>query len=68
MNIYQNFEVNKEFNTCFYSPGQGFQPNSLLKHSRIHFKKISSEFELFEVSDKAKIPLFYWLFLNLMTI
>ena len=56
-----------EFDTCFYSPGQSFQPNYLLKHSKINFKKIRSEFEWFEVSDKAKIPIFYWLILNLMT-
>jgi len=42
MNIYQNFEVNKQFNTDFYSPGQGLQPNSFLKQ-----KKIRSELNCF---------------------
>ena len=55
-----------EFNTCFYSPGQGFQPNSLLEHSKINFKK-NQEWTWTVWSDKAKIPIFYWLFLNLVT-
>ena len=48
MNIYQNFEVINEFNTDFYSPGQGLQPNSLLKYSKINFKKIRSELNCFK--------------------
>ena len=62
MNIYQNFEVNKQFNTDFYSPGQGLQPNSFLKQ-----KKNQEWIKLFYVSDKAKIPIFCWFFLNLMS-
>jgi len=62
MNICQNFEVNKRFNTDFYSPGQGLQPNSFLKHNKTNvnlFKKNQEWIKLFYVSDKAKIPIFY---------
>jgi hypothetical protein len=40
-----------EFNTNFYSPEQGLQPDCLLKHSKINlnlFKKMRSELKHFK--------------------